>query len=148
MSSQPYVSVRSVMTERPMLIDGLATVREAVEAMHRHGVSSLIINKRHDGDEYGILVVTDIAKKVVSEDRSPDRTNVYEVMSKPVLTVQADMNIRYAVRMLQQFTLSRALVLDGNELVGIVTLRDLVMAYLRGLPDDAGADATGEGVES
>jgi len=135
-----YTSVREVMTESPILVDGLATVREAVDLMRARQVSSLIINKRYDGDEYGILVITDIAERLISTNRSPDRTNVYEIMSKPVLTVDAQMNIRYAVRMLHQFNLSRALVVDQGELCGIVTLRDLVFAYL-GQSDRAPAEA-------
>lgn len=128
--SHAFVPVRTVMTTHPMLIDGMATVAEAVETMHRHDVSSLIINRRYDGDEYGILVITDIAQRLIALDKSSQRTNVYEIMTKPVLTVEAGMDIRYAIRMLQQFSLSRALVLEHGELCGIVTLRDLVFRYL------------------
>lgn len=125
-----YIPVREVMTPNPMLIDGLATVQEAVESMQREGVSSLIIDKRFDGDEYGMLVISDIAKKIIANNASARRTNVYEIMTKPVLTIEAEMDIKYAIRMLQQFDLSRALVLDKGALCGIVTLRDLVLRFL------------------
>jgi predicted transcriptional regulator len=128
--SKSFVSVRQVMTTHPMLVDGMATVTEAVTTMHKHNVSSLIINRRYDGDEYGILVVTDIAQRLIALDKSAARTNVYEIMTKPVLTIEAGMDIKYAIRMLQQFSLSRALVLDHGELCGIVTLRDLVFRFL------------------
>jgi predicted transcriptional regulator len=128
--SKSFVSVRQVMTTHPMLVDGMATVAEAVTTMHKHNVSSLIINRRYDGDEYGILVVTDIAQRLIALDKSAARTNVYEIMTKPVLTIEAGMDIKYAIRMLQQFSLSRALVLDHGELCGIVTLRDLVFRFL------------------
>jgi signal-transduction protein with cAMP-binding, CBS, and nucleotidyltransferase domain len=128
--STSFVSVRQVMTTHPMLVDGMATVAEAVSLMHQHNVSSLIINRRYDGDEYGILVVTDIAQRLIALDKSATRTNVYEIMTKPVLTVEAGMDSKYAIRMLQQFSLSRALVLDHGELCGIVTLRDLVFRFL------------------
>lgn len=125
-----YIPVREVMTPNTMLIDGLATVQEAVESMQREGVSSLIIDKRFDGDEYGMLVISDIAKKIIANNASARRTNVYEIMTKPVLTIEAEMDIKYAIRMLQQFDLSRALVLDKGALCGIVTLRDLVLRFL------------------
>lgn len=128
--SKPYVPVRAVMTHDPLKVDGMATVRQAVDLMHAHSVSSVIIDKRFDGDEYGMLVITDIAREVVVPDRSPDRTSVYEIMSKPILTVEADMDIKYAIRMLQRFDLSRALVVEGGRLVGIVTLRDLVFRHV------------------
>lgn len=130
MMEETFVRVREVMTPSPHMIDGLASVTDAMRLMRRHKVSSLVIDRRHDGDEYGILVVHDIAAKVIGEDRSPDRTSVYEVMSKPVLVIDADTNIKYAIRLLVRFGLSRGLVIDQGKVVGIVTMRDMVYRYL------------------
>lgn len=130
MSAPSYISVKDVMTASPMVIDGLASVTQAVDLMREHGVSSLVVDKRDASDEYGILVVHDIAEQIVATDRSPDRVNVYEIMSKPVLSVDVDMNIKYAVRLLSRFKLTRALVLNQGKVVGIVTLRDLVLRSL------------------
>ena len=124
-----YNTVRAVMSPMPALIDGMATVREALERMRENEVRSLVVERRRPGDEYGIVVLSDIANKVIARNRSPDRVNVYEVMSKPVLTVNADMEIKYAVRLLGRFGLSRGVVLDGNEAVGFVTLTDMVFHY-------------------
>ena len=129
MNQETFVRVRDVMTPSPHMIDGLATVTDALAMMRRHEVSSLVIDKRDEGDEYGILVMQDIAAKVIGADRSPDRTSVYEIMSKPVLVVDAGMNIKYAIRKLVRFSLSRALVIDKGELVGIVTMRDMVLRF-------------------
>ncbi|MBB4287420.1 CBS domain-containing protein [Roseospira goensis] len=132
MSGKPYRAVRQVMSGTPYLIEGMATVAEAVRLMKDKGVSSLVIRKRHDGDEYGMVVIQDIADKVIAQDRAPDRVNVYEIMSKPLIAVQADMDVKYAIRLLGRFRLSRAIVLDHGALVGITTLRDLVLAHLTG----------------
>ena len=126
---QEYIRVREVMTPTPRVIDGLATVREAVELMRKHHVSSLIIDRRHDGDEYGMVTVHDVAGKVIGEDRSQDRMNVYEIMSKPVLTVDFEMDIKYAIRILTRYKLTRALVTEKGSMVGIVTLRDMTIRY-------------------
>lgn len=130
MIGHEHVTVRDVMTESPYVVDGLATVREAIDLMSQHRVSSLVVDRRHEHDEYGLIVVHDIAELVINPNRSPDRTNVYEVMSKPVLSLDAAMDIKYAVRLLARFALSRALVLERGELIGIVTLRDLVLRYV------------------
>ena len=130
MSAPSYISVKDVMTASPMAIDGLATVSQAVTLMREHDVSSLVVDKRDESDEYGILVVHDIAEQIVATDRSPDRVNVYEIMSKPVLSLDVSMNIKYAVRLLSRFKLTRALVLDQGKVAGIVTLRDLVLRSL------------------
>jgi CBS domain-containing protein len=132
MSERIYVPVRDVMTPSPCTVDRLASVADAFELMRRHDISSVVIDRRDDKDEFGILVVHDIATEVIARDRSPARTSVYEIMSKPVLTVNVNMDIRYAIRLLARFGLSRALVTDHGELAGIVTLRDMVFRHLPG----------------
>ncbi len=129
MNANGYVATGDVMTGPVEMIDGLATVQEAIRLMHEKGISRLVIDRRHDGDEYGLISIADIATKLIAEDGSPDRTNVYEVMSKPVLTVDRDMDIKYAARLLTRFGLSCALVTDNDKLAGIVTLRDMVLRF-------------------
>ena len=130
MTREAITRVEDVMTVAPHIIDGLANVRDAIDLMRDKHVSSLIIDKRHDGDEYGIVTVHDIAEKVIAIDRSASRTSVYEIMSKPVLTVSRQMNIKYAMRQLTQFRLTRALVVEDGKMVGIVTLRDMAVRYV------------------
>ena len=112
-------------------IEGLATVAEAMALMKQHKVSSLVVNRRSEEDELGLVVVADIAREVIALNRAPDRVNVYEIMSKPVLTLRVDMLARYAVRLLVRFELSRAVVVDSERNpLGMVTLRDLVMGHM------------------
>ena len=129
MSEHEYQRVRSVMTAAPRIIDGLAPVSQAIELMRDNRVSSLIIDRRHEGDEYGMVAVHDIAEKVIAKDRSAERTSVYEIMSKPVLTVDVEMDIKYAIRLLTRFKLTRALVTENGDMVGIVTLRDMAIRF-------------------
>ena len=126
-----FNTVRAVMSPMPAPIDGMATVHEALERMREEQVYSLVVKRRRPGDEYGLIVVSDIANKVIAENRSPDRVNVYEIMSKPVVTVSADMEIKYAIRLLGRFGLSRGVVVDGNEAVGFITLTDMVFRFYK-----------------
>ena len=132
MSENKIVRVSDLMVSGVRTIDGFATVNEAMTAMKQFGVSSLVVNRRHDDDELGVVTVTDIAREVIATNRSPDRVNVYEIMSKPVLTVRLQMQARYAARLLVHFGISRTLVVDdaGNP-EGIITLRDMVMGLAR-----------------
>ncbi len=128
-TAHDYIRVREVMTPAPRVIEGLATARQAVELMREHHVSSLVIDRRHESDEYGMVTVHDIAGKVIGADRSLDRISVYEIMSKPLLTVDVEMDVKYAIRILTRFQLSRALVTEKGTMVGIVTLRDMAIRY-------------------
>lgn len=130
MTVATYRPVSDAMRPEPKTIDGLATVAQAMDAMRRQGISSLVIERRHEGDEYGLVVMHDIADKVIARNRSPQRVSVYEIMSKPVITVDTEMDIRYAIRLLTRFGVSRTLVMDKGELAGLVTLKDLVFAYI------------------
>lgn len=130
MKQEPYIKVAEVMTRDLQKIDSMASVRQAMEKMAREKVSSLIVERRDERDEYGMIVVTDIARRVVAQNLSFDRVQVYEVMSKPVVHVDPEMDLRYAIRLLVRFGLSRALVIEnGRQIQGMVTLRDMVLRY-------------------
>jgi predicted transcriptional regulator len=139
MTTTLYIRVSEVMKTEVQTVDPMSAVSEAMVAMTKSGVSSLIINRRDDKDEYGLIIISDIAKDVINQNRAPERVNVYEIMSKPTLTLDANMDIKYAIRLLSNFNVSRGLVLDHERnLVGIVTLRDMVLAYahrVEGVPE-------------
>ena len=127
---KPVIRVSEVMKTTLHTINGLASVGDAVAKMKRLGVSSLVIERRHTGDEHAVVSMRDIAAGVVTLNRSSARTSVYEVMTKPALAVSATMNIKYAIRLLSRVGANRALVTNGDALVGLVTLRDLVIGYV------------------
>ena len=134
MSDRKVVRVRDVMKTQFDMVDGMTTVADALKTMKHVDTKSLIIDKRHDDDEYGMLLISDIARKVLANDRAPERINVYEVMAKPVITVAPDMDIRYCARLFDRFGLSRTPVVNGGgEVIGIVSFTDMV---LRGLCTD------------
>jgi CBS domain-containing protein len=124
------VAIRDVMKEHYDIVDGMLTVEEALKAMKYRDNKSLIVEKRDDHDEYGMLLISDIARKVLALDRSPERVNVYEIMSKPVISVDPGMDIRYAARMFDRYGLSRAPVVDNGKVIGIVSFTDMVLKGL------------------
>ncbi len=130
MSEKEVIRVRDVMKTHFDVVDGMATIDQAVGAMKHQETKCLIVNKRHPEDEYGMLLISDIARHVLAKDRAPERVNVYEVMAKPVVTVDPGMDIRYCARLFTRFNLSRAPVIENGKVIGIVTFTDLV---LRGL---------------
>jgi CBS domain-containing protein len=127
MSERKVIRVRDVMKTGYDTVDGLDTVATALKRMHHTETKCLIVNKRHDDDEYGIVLLSDIAKQVLAKDRAPDRVNIYEIMSKPVVCVDPDMDIRYCARLLDSFGLSRVPVIDNKQLIGIVSYTDIVL---------------------
>ncbi len=131
MNERTLVRVRDVMKTDFDLVDGMDTVQNALERMIHVETKSLIVKKRHENDEYGLVTLSDIARQVLAKDRAPERVNIYEIMSKPALTVSPEMDIRYCARIFSRFELSRAPVVEHGKIVGIVSYTDMV---LKGFP--------------
>ena len=129
-SDRNIIRVRDVMKKDFDMIDGRVTVMDALRTMKHVETKSLIVNKRHDDDEYGMVLISDIGKNVLAKDRSPDRVNVYEIMAKPLLSVDPDMDIRYCARYFENFGLSRAPVVENRKVIGIVSFTDMVLKGL------------------
>jgi CBS domain-containing protein len=121
------IRVKDVMKTDFGTIDGVATVADALTKMKTLKTAVLIVNKRNEDDEYGMLTSGDIARHVLAKDRAPDRVNVYEIMSKPVISVHPDMDIRYCSRLFANYNLVRAPVLENNKVVGMVSPNSLVL---------------------
>ena len=132
MSTRNWGVVRDCMRTEVTEVDGRLDVLSALKIMKKVGATSLIVKRRDEKDEYGMLLFSDIAKKVIARDRAPERVNVYEVMAKPVLTVRPDMGIRYCARLFENFGISHAPVVENEKIVGIVSFYLLV---LQGLPN-------------
>jgi predicted transcriptional regulator len=132
--SEPHVliRVREVMMPDFDIIDGVITVGDALRQMKYTNNRALIVNKRHRDDEFGIVLLADIARLVLARDRSPERVNVYEIMSKPVIGVDPAMDIRYCARLFEKFGLSMAPVIEQGNVVGLVSYNDLVLKGMAG----------------
>lgn len=122
--------VEEVMTAEPMTIDGMAPVTEALALMQKRNISSLVVTRRDADDEYGLLLVADIARGISTSNRPVSRIQVYEVMQKPAPAVDAEMKLKYAVRFMTRFGISHCVVLRGRDLAGIVSLRDITIRFL------------------
>jgi signal-transduction protein with cAMP-binding, CBS, and nucleotidyltransferase domain len=120
------IRARDVMREQHLEMDGTATVKEALDAMKAANASVVIVKKRHENDAVGIVLLSDIAKKVLAKDRAPARVNVYEIMSKPVISLDPELDVRYCARMFERFGLSHAPVIESGKVLGIVGYNGLV----------------------
>ncbi len=119
---------RDVMRPGLITIEGLATIKEAAAKMRSEHVTCLLVEKRNQDDAWAIVAIRDLIQGVILPGRQSTEVNVYEVMTKPVITVPADMDIRYVARLLHNTGLSRVPVEDGDELIGMVSLSSLILS--------------------
>jgi len=132
MNGDKWVPVRRAMRTDVTEVDGRITVFEAMRIMKKVQATCLIVKKRHERDEYGMVLFSDIAKEVIAKDRAPERVNVYEIMAKPVISVPPDMDIKYCARLFEKVGIGHAPVIEHDKVVGIISYYLLV---LEGLPD-------------
>ena len=131
MSDKNIVRVRDVMKTEFDMVEGMDTVADVLKSYKHPETKCFIVNIRHEDDEYGIVLLSDIAKKVLAKNKAPDRVNIYEIMSKPVVSVDPEMDIRYCVRLFENMGIARAPVIDNKKVIGIIGYTDIVLDGVR-----------------
>ena len=128
------VLAHQVMMAKFKTVDGVLKISDALKLMKEEGLSVVLVEPRDDSDVHGILTLRDIARKVIGERRKLHEAHVYEIMSKPVLSVTSSMPIPYAARLLTNFNVSYAMVMDADQVIGILSLKSIVTQWTEDMP--------------
>ena len=123
-----FKKVGDVMHKNVATIDGSETAASAVAMMRQKKVSSLVVNRRTHEDAWGIVTRKDIVSKIVDPGKDPKTVKVYEIMTKPVVTVSPGLALKYCARLFNNAGIRRAPVFDGKEIVGIISNTDIFNA--------------------
>ncbi|MFO7557134.1 MAG: CBS domain-containing protein [Desulfobacterales bacterium] len=123
----PIIRVRDIMHEEVLSIDGMASTKEAAAMMRVSRVSELLVAKRNNDDAWGIVTIMDLIKNVIVPGHDPKIVFVYEIMTKPIIAVPAQMDIRYAIRLMLRIGVHHAPVEHMDEIVGMITLSSLIL---------------------
>jgi CBS domain-containing protein len=114
-----------VMTKHVVDIEPDATVAQAIDKMKQWNVSSLLVQRRSPTDTWGFMSQTDVIEKVIAQGKDPGETLVYEVMTKPVITVPPNCSLLDCAALMARADIRRVLVFDGQDIVGIVSSSDI-----------------------
>ena len=133
MADRPLSEVRfakagDVMTTEIVCIEGTASAADAVRLMREKKVSSVFVNRRGQEDAWGIVTRKDVVNKVVDPGKDPAQVKVFEIMSKPLVTVSPGLALKYCARMFNATGIRRAPVFDGKEIIGILSNTDIFNA--------------------
>jgi len=118
----------NIMTpkERLVIISPMATIREALQLMKKYSVRSVIVEKHTPNGAYGLVTFKNILQSIVTEDGDIDLLNVYDIAATPAFSVSAKLDVKFAAKMMVQNSIKRLLVIDNNELQGIITMTDII----------------------
>ena len=126
---------RDVMTEGAECVGENETIREAAAKLAQLNVGSMPICGEDDRLE-GMLTDRDIAVKVVAEGKDPEQTTAGDLAQGKPVTIGADDSIDEALSVMSEHQVRRLPVIDGHDLVGIVSQADIA----RNLDDDKVGD--------
>ena len=120
-----FATVADVMSTNVVFIDGKEPVDTAIRLMRKKRVSSLVVNRRNEEDAWGIVTRKDIIHKIIDPGKHPLEVRVFQIMTKPVVTVRPELALKYCARLMHNANIRRAPVIDRNDIVGIVSNTDI-----------------------
>ncbi len=118
--------VKDVMSKEVHLVQPTASLKEALKIMKEKDVKALVVDKQHPHDAYGIITYTSLLKAVYMEEGDIDLLNVYDVAVKPAISISGEIDIKYAAKMMVNFNIKRLLVVENNEIKGIISMTDII----------------------
>jgi len=123
------MNAKEIMTRKVMMVEDSVTASEAVRKMMEEKISSLIVNRRSDDDAYGIVTRRDVVSKVIALGLNAEEIKVSDIMTKPLVTVTPNLNIKHVARLMSQTGVRRIPVFDGQQMLGLISNSDIFRAF-------------------
>ena len=124
------VDVSKIVKVSPMM-----PVREALNIMKTKKVKSLVVDKLKPHDAYGMLTYKNILTSIIANDGDIDLLRVYDIYSKPAFQISEQLDVKYAAQIMVKGSVKRLLVIDNNELEGILTMSDILGVLLESVKE-------------
>lgn len=129
------LTVKQVMVPEVITISPYATLREALTMMRTRQVKSLVVERQHVHDAYGLLSYNELLRTLVADEGDVDLLNVYDAAVKPAVTVGEDLSVNQAAALMARFHLNRLVVVRGNDLIGLLAMNDILARLIQDLLD-------------
>lgn len=124
------MKIHEVMVKKLESIEANAPVYDAIEKMVDRRIRSILVKPKDEKDVYGIVTVRDIVFKVIGKNLDPNKIRVEEIASKPVISIDKDMDIDHVISLMNKFNIARVFVSEGKEIIGVASLLDIMAASL------------------
>ena len=124
------MKVVEIMTKKLETIEADAPIYDAIEKMIDKRIRSLLVKPKDEKDVPGVITVRDIVNKALAKNLDLKKVKVGEITSKPLVCVDKGMDVEYAINLMSKFNITRVFVNDGKEIIGIISLLDVMSAEL------------------
>ena len=110
------------MAESLLSIGATASILEATHSMHNNKIHSLLVEE--SGEYIGIITNTDISKKVVSENLDPEKVQVADVMSFPLIKLESQESMEKAAQVMRDHCIHHLVVTEHGQMLGTLSITD------------------------
>jgi len=123
------LKVKDVMVTNIITIEAGATARKAAELMNRHDIGCIIV-VNYD-KPIGIVTERDMLKRIMLQGRDPRRSRISYIMSKPLITISPETDLREAINLMTERRIKKLPVVEDSNLLGLLSITDIVrsLAY-------------------
>lgn len=131
MSNLVELSVRELMHPKVVCIKEGMSLLDAMRLMVKQSVSSLVVEKEHARDAYGIITRKDMVIEAAENWDGLAALQVRDLATKPVVTITPDVGIKHAVRLMRLIGVRRLVVTEGDAVVGMISNGDVFRRIIR-----------------
>jgi len=124
------MKIEEIMVKKLESVEANAPVYDAIEKMVDRRIRSILVRPKDEKDVYGIVTMRDIVFKVIGKNLDPNKIKVEEIASKPVISIDKDMDIDHVISLMNKFNIARVFVSEGKEIIGVASLFDIMSASL------------------
>jgi CBS domain-containing protein len=124
------MKINEVMVKKLESIEATAPVYDAIEKMVDRRIRSILVKPKDEKDVYGIVTARDIVFKVIGNNLDPHKVRIEEIASKPVISIDKDMDIDHVISLMNKFNIARVFISEGKEIIGVASLLDIMTAAL------------------
>lgn len=124
------MKIEEIMVKKLESVESNAPVYDAIEKMVDRRIRSILVRPKNEKDVYGIVTMRDIVFKVIGKNLDPNKIKVEEIASKPVISIDKDMDIDHVISLMNKFNIARVFVSEGKEIIGVASLFDIMAASL------------------
>ena len=117
-------SVSEVMTRKVISVAPETNVMDAMHLMHQQGITSVLVEGAQ-GEDWGIMTMRDVLKRIVNANRAPEEVPVGEIASRPLIYFTPDMSLRDCSQLMIDKNIRRAVVKEEGRPIGIISDTDL-----------------------
>jgi len=122
-------TIAQVMTKEPKTVGPGVSVRSAAKHMRDAGIGSLFVKKGKA--IVGIVTDTDLVRRAMATSKDLDKLTVDDIMTSPVCTIEGMRTVSDAHDMMGDLHVRHLGVTQGGEIVGVISVRDLLSYYTR-----------------